>query len=720
MGLVSELRRRNVFRMGVLYVVAAWLIMQVAGVLMDLGALPVAIGPWVLVVLVIGFPIALVFSWLFEITPEGLALEKDVPEGASITHITGRRMDFIVIAILSAGLILFAYDKWWIGPPPDRSIAVLAFENMSGDPEQEYFSDGISEELLNVLAKVPGLTVISRSSSFSFKDKNTDTPTIARQLNVAHVLEGSVRKQGNTVRITAQLIDAKRDAHLWSETYDRDLEDVFAVQDEISNAIVAALKIQMGFDYSLVRQATGTTSREAHEAYLRGRHLLVKRTRVSVEDAVREFEKAIAFDPDYAIAYAEAAIATVLLTRANYGDLTRTEAFSRAIPLIERAEALDPNLAEVHAARGLLLAARGGAPKEALAHYKRAIQVNPNYSVVYAWMGTMHDRLGQYEEAFSATKVAARLDPLSKVAIANYALELIFRDRLEEARGELAKLASLAPDWAAIRTGLLESFGGKWANELLGGLEGLRPEATDFKRLELSRLFATIGLVQEALAVYAPPDPETLLLLDRTKDAAAIVEGGLADDPDRAYYRVILGRILAAAGDYDHARPMLEELWKRSGGLVTSSGMFRADDAIALIVSRQFAGESTMVDELIAAIRDNVRRYREAGITRAYWNRSADYEEGLAYYLAGERDKGLSLIEKGAEDGYFIPTDLAYLQMLYDDPEFAPILASQAARQARERQRFLSIVCSANPYASFWQPAEGTCESFAAENEASR
>jgi adenylate cyclase len=202
MGLVSELRRRNVFRMGVLYVVAAWLIMQVAGVLMDLGALPVAIGPWVLVLLVIGFPIALVFSWLFEITPEGLALEKDVPEGASITHITSRRMDFLVIAVLSAGLILFAYDKWWIGPPPEKSIAVLPFENISGDPEQEYFSDGLAEEVLNLLAQIPELTVISRSSAFSFKGKDVAIPAVAEQLNVAHILEGSVRKVGNRVRIT--------------------------------------------------------------------------------------------------------------------------------------------------------------------------------------------------------------------------------------------------------------------------------------------------------------------------------------------------------------------------------------------------------------------------------------------------------------------------------------------------------------------------------------
>ncbi len=167
MRLISELRRRNVFRMAVLYAVAAWLIMQVAGVLIDLAKLPDWIGTTILWLLAVGFPIALIFSWFYELTPEGLSLEKDVDRSESITHVTGRRLDFIVISLLCAAVILFAYDKWWIGGPPEKSIAVMPFENMSADPDQEYFSDGISEELLNLLSKIPQLTVISRSSAFS-------------------------------------------------------------------------------------------------------------------------------------------------------------------------------------------------------------------------------------------------------------------------------------------------------------------------------------------------------------------------------------------------------------------------------------------------------------------------------------------------------------------------------------------------------------------------
>ncbi len=189
---------------------------QVAEVLIDLAKLPDWIGTTTLALLAVGFPIALIFSWFYEITPEGISLEKDVDRAESITHVTGRRLDFIVISLLCAAVILFAYDKWWMSGPPEQSIAVLPFENMSGDPEQEYFSDGISEELLNLLAQIPELRVISRSSAFSFKGKDIAIPTVAKQLNVAHVLEGSVRKVGNRVRITAQLIEASSDSHLWS------------------------------------------------------------------------------------------------------------------------------------------------------------------------------------------------------------------------------------------------------------------------------------------------------------------------------------------------------------------------------------------------------------------------------------------------------------------------------------------------------------------------
>jgi TolB-like protein len=210
MGLITELRRRNVFRMAVLYVVAAWVVMQVAGVLMELGALPSAVGPWILAGLVIGFPIALVFSWLFEITPEGLTLEKDVPEGASITHITGRRMDFIVISMLSAAVILFAWHTWWPSAPTDKSIAVLPFTNASAAEENAaFFANGIHDEILTQLARIASLKVISRASVMEYRDSPKNLREIGAELGVTSILDGQVLRAGNRLQIKVQLINAE-------------------------------------------------------------------------------------------------------------------------------------------------------------------------------------------------------------------------------------------------------------------------------------------------------------------------------------------------------------------------------------------------------------------------------------------------------------------------------------------------------------------------------
>jgi TolB-like protein len=302
----SELRRRNVFRMAVLYVVAAWAVMQAAEVLIGLANLPDWVGPTLLIVLAVGFPIALIFSWFFEITPEGLTLEKEVPAGQSITHVTGRRIDFVIIAILSAGMLLFAYDKWWIGPPPDRSIAVLAFENMSGDSDQEYFSDGISEEILNALAGIESLKVIARHSSFSFKGKDVAIATIAEQLNVRHILEGSVRHSGDRVRITAQLIDTEDSSHLWSEAYDRDYnaENLFDIQSEIARAITGRLRMTLTGDEEERLAKVPTENTEAYAAYLLGRERLKNRKVAELADAAEQFSLAIELDPKFAAAYA--------------------------------------------------------------------------------------------------------------------------------------------------------------------------------------------------------------------------------------------------------------------------------------------------------------------------------------------------------------------------------------------------------------------------------
>jgi TolB-like protein/tetratricopeptide (TPR) repeat protein len=704
----------------------------------------------VVIVFALGFVPALIISWAYELTSEGLKREKDVVREASITHFTAKRLDGITIGLIVVALVFIVTDRFWLSPRqaeqavvsaevvtenvqtsetdptapqyPLNSIAVLPFVNMSDDASNEYFSDGISEELLNLLSKVPDLRVISRSSSFSFKDKDVDIPTIAAQLNVAYVLEGSVRKAGNQVRITAQLIEVHSDSHLWSETFDRELENIFVVQDEISTAIVGVLMEQLGLQVEVAPRAISAANTEAHDAYLRGRHLVVQRTRASVGGAVREFKKAIALDPGYALAHAELAMATSLQIRSQYGDLTEGEAMAGAAPHAEQAMALDPNLAESHAATGFVL--WDDSEEEAQAHFRQAIRINPNYSIVYNWLGMLLDiNLGRYNEAFAMYEVALQLDPLSLGALTSYIWGLMERHRLDEAGRELEKFVSIAPEIYAEYGGYLTSLGGQWANLVLTELDALLidPE-TSRTRSNLSSAFAAIGLEKESLAIYETPQPGVLSMMGKPPDAVTTAQARVAEDP-RTFNQIRLGVALAGTGDYVHARPILEEMWQRSAGRVARGSQFQIAGATALITIRLEADEEAGVNELVAAIQDNVLRYREAGMTGTgmtapiYLMFDVDYEAGLAAYLTGEHEQGLALIAKAAENGYFIMPSEAYLQTLYDDPGFVPIREMQEARQARERDKFLTIVCTDNPYEAVWQPAEGTCERFAAEQK---
>ncbi|MFC1606114.1 hypothetical protein ACFL33_04560, partial [Pseudomonadota bacterium] len=398
MKLFSELKRRNVLRMAVLYVVAAWLVMQVAEVLIGLGALPESAGQWILVLLAIGFPIALIFSWFFEITPEGLSLEKDVAEGQSITRATGRRMDFVIIAILSAGLILFAYDKWWPRGPPELSVAVLPLKNMSGDPEQEYFSDGISEEILNLLAQIRGLKVIASASSFSFKDKNVDIATMAQQLNVRHILAGSVRKAGDRVRITAQLIDANDSSHLWSQTFDRDYsaENLFYVQSEIARAITDRLRMTLTGEDEARLAKVPTKNTEAYVAYLLGRQRLTDRKVEDLAGAVEQFARAIELDPQFAGAWSGLSDACLLYDTYSGGHSNEQCPPSPAEleQLARKALELDPESGEAWISLGVEIRRQvDGSPesmprlREAIAAFERGLELNPNMSQGYHWYG---------------------------------------------------------------------------------------------------------------------------------------------------------------------------------------------------------------------------------------------------------------------------------------------------------------------------------------------
>ena len=316
MSFIEELRRRNVFRVAVAYLVSAWVALQLADIVLESIEAPNWVIQAFMLAIGLGFVPALVFAWAFELTPEGIKKEKDVDRNKSITQETGQRMNRGIIVALTIAVALLLFDRFVpMGSPkpeegatqevaaattPAKSIAVLPFVNMSSDTEQEYFSDGISEEILNSLARVKELKVAGRTSSFAFKGQNQDLRQIGETLGVEHILEGSVRKSGAKVRITAQLIQVEDGFHLWSDTYDRELTDVFAIQDEIATAILGQLKAHLLDDGTQEEVAAIRTDSEAFDLYLLARQRMYERMQKPLESASDLLDRVIEIDPNYA------------------------------------------------------------------------------------------------------------------------------------------------------------------------------------------------------------------------------------------------------------------------------------------------------------------------------------------------------------------------------------------------------------------------------------
>jgi len=437
--LFEELKRRNVFKVSIAYIVMAWLVMQVADVILNNVEAPGWVFHVILLLLGIGLPFAVFFAWAFELTPDGLKREHEVDRSQSISSQTGRKLDYAIIGVLIVALTYFAYDKFVLDPSRDaelvqaitetvaeqvtgpikaesaeKSIAVLPFVNMSDDPGNEYFSDGIAEELMNVLVKVTGLRVASRTSSFSFKGKDTSIPGIAKALNVDHVLEGSVRKAGNTVRVTAQLIDVRTDSHLWSGTYDRELEDIFAIQDEISGQIVQALKIALrtGEQEAMAHAHKPTENLEAYELYLRGRYAWQLRGEDNIRHAIELFGQATGLDPQFARAWSS--LAAARMTLPSYSDAPGEEYFPLAVSAAQKALVLDDSLAEALAVLGdMARVDRKWA--EAEAYYLRAITSEPKNTTARLWYSEHLVMVGRVRNALEEILVAYQLDPLAPV-----------------------------------------------------------------------------------------------------------------------------------------------------------------------------------------------------------------------------------------------------------------------------------------------------------------
>ncbi len=430
MGLVSELRRRNVFRVAIAYVVIAWLIMQVGDTLAPALHLAEWVNSVLVFFLILGFPLAVFFAWAYELTPEGIKLEKDVDRNQSITDVTRRKLNYFIIAALAVALVFFAFDKWVLDPvrdaelvqatteavsedaeeTVDRSVAVLPFANMSPDPDNEYFSDGISEEIRNLLARTPNLRVSSRSSAFSFKGQNVDVPTMAAKLNVAHVLEGSVRKAGDQLRITAQLIEVATDTQLWSGTYERELDSIFEIQNEIATEVVAGLKVTLFGETAEKLTAGQTDSVEAFQLYLQGRHFWRRRNADDLLRAQQLLEQAVAMDPGYANAMTALAATYVVLP--SYADVDATTYYQKASEAAQRALELDPTQAEAYAVLSNV-ANNDGRWAKSFQFLEEAIKLDPKNATAHHWAYISYISAGRLREAHREITEAYRLDPLN-------------------------------------------------------------------------------------------------------------------------------------------------------------------------------------------------------------------------------------------------------------------------------------------------------------------
>ena len=502
MRLFSEFKRRNVHRMAVLYVVTTWLIMQAAEVVMTLAALPDWIGRLTLILLAIGFPIALIFSWFYELTPEGISLEKEVRAGESITQATGRRLDFVVIALLCAAVLMFAYDKWWISGPPIMSIAVLPLDDFGADTDHQYLADGMTEVLTAELGQIKNLRVISRTSAMQYKDTKKRLPEIASELNVDAVVEGSIQPAGDKVRFTMQLIDGRTDRHLWARSYHRDLRDILTLQGEIARAIADEIKIALTprTDARFARQRTADS--EALRLWAIGVHHLQRFDDESSNKALRAFIEASERDPEFANAYAGIAHAYLYLGSWSGSEDPRT-VFPLAKLAAEKALQLDPDLAEAHFALAKIHW-NDWQWEAAEREFRRATALSPSPSDGF-WLVEYVNFLtsmGRIDEAIEIAERAVALDPLSPAIYNELAFALGAAERHDDALDQYQKSLQLDPDFHQTHALLVFLYMG--ADERDKALHHLEKWAADLESQSLTSIgyiggfYAELGRADEA------------------------------------------------------------------------------------------------------------------------------------------------------------------------------------------------------------------------------
>ena len=574
----AELKRRNVYKVAVAYAIVGWLLVQVATQVFPFFEIPNWAVRLVVLAIVIGFPIALVIAWAFELTPEGLKRTEDVDLAAAAQRPRHRAWIVVVIiaGAMSLGLFMlgrygFREKKSLLNETSAESIAVLPFVNMSADKADEYLSDGVSEELITALSKITGLQVKARTSSFAFKGKNEDIQKIGELLHVSHLLEGSVAKAGNKLRITAQLIQASDGNHLWSETYDRDMQDIFAVRSEVAQKVAAILKVRLLGEDKKQLDKKPTENLEAYNLYRQGRYYGDQVSEEGIKKAIPFFEQAIQKDPRFALAYAGMADSYVAAADAF---IAPREAFSKAKEAALKAIELDDTLAEAHTSLGLLHYHYDWDWAAAEKEFKRALVLNPQSAWSYTLYSQFLGGMGRVEEANEQGRHALELDPLSVTARWCLGWAFLSAGRSDEAIEQLSKAMELDPNSSWARTFLGRAY-------LLKGMQQRGIEELEKARHDGPDDAFVLGLLGYGYAVTG-----------RRADALKILQR--FDEMERHRYvsRAARVYVYAGLGDKDKAFEWLEKAYQeRSDALAwfrqePESKSLRTDPRFAVLMRK--------------------------------------------------------------------------------------------------------------------------------------
>jgi len=668
------------------YAIVGWLLVEIASVILPALLLPDWIFRALVVFVLLGFPLALIFAWAFELTPEGLKKEKDVDRSESITHVTGRKLDYLIISVLVAAVSLLLIDKFFVGDDREtsvgeivatgQSIAVLPFVNISSDKEQEYFSDGITEEILNSLASVKELKVAGRTSSFAFKGQNQDLRRIGDLLGVEHILEGSVRKSGTTVRITAQLVQVKDGFHLWSDTYDRELTDVFAIQDEIANEILKQLKARLlGEEQQVI--ASQRTDPEVYDLYLLAKQRLYHRTRQTIKSAVELLDKAIAKDPDYAPAYAQRGIATLLLAESQYGTIPDVESQVQSKRFIDAALEKDQQLPEAWAALGLYHKDRPAEHEQAIEALSKALSLNPNLINASHWLQLALGSSGEPRAALQIVEQMMQRDPLYRPGFFSGVLRFNDFGQEDKAQALLDKFRGYNPNSPVLLSAeaMHHLYNGRAA-------EGIRL-AAQARELEpengTTHFWLTIGMLETHQIERAAEEG-----FDSFVKVRALDRMGRRDEAFELAFELARdfgpGPLFNQYNRADRSKELVDYLEERWPSLLS----FAADNphnrlgynvmaAVALAYSR--TGNDERFDEALMLVENAMSKVSDQGIDNFIFL----VENAKYLALAGQYEDAVSQLEQAVERGWsgFVP--IAAFQPIFeplqDHPRFIAVEA---------------------------------------------